>query len=1050
MDTYLKFGYFTITKLKTTMIAFTSLDGGFLLYIIHLFWQQLNDNFVNKGQFYLWVETQNSTNKKNFYPYQLKSNTLQNWFKQEFQLTVRTDETLVALPCNKSGLAVPSPIIGNLNDLQDVQPTDYRSFTLNTILIEAPIKFLKELNFKSYYLEENCKLSDDCRFWLNMAYELSAMIKKDQYIPCLVAEKVKNQIRYYSKWEPMSLEFQSKIEKIAKLMPLSASLSESTYVNPVSVLQHFSEAALTDFIATTCYSQKTIKLFDNTFIQHGFAQNYFNPEYFDLPDSIWKDWKIWKNNLAYDQFGVPFQVCFRLNSATDSHTNNWSLQVLIQSKSDPSFMITLSDYWIDKKSKKTLFSKMFGTSVEKNLLLQIGYASRIYSLLDQVFENNMQSETLPLSTQQAFSFLKEDAWALHACGYRIIVPSWWTSKGRLKAKLKMRASQSSQSVDEKPNAYFHKEGLINFDYRYAIGEHEVSKKEWQQLIESKSELVYFRGTWIEIDALEMQKMKQLIKSSSQDKKTGSMKDLLAMSAEEELYEVEYDQAIEQMLSQLQDKNQLKAVLPPDTLKATLRPYQARGLSWMSYLENIGMNPCLADDMGLGKTMQVIALLLTHPKVAPALLVAPTSVVGNWQREVEKFAPSLKVIVHHGSKRTMADDFSKLAVDYNLVITSYGLIRRDKTLFNQLQWSRLIIDEAQNIKNPAATQTKLLCQISADSKIALTGTPVENRLMDLWSVFNFLNPGYLGARSHFRKNFELPVQRENDPTQTRVLKNLVEPFILRRLKTDKNIIQDLPDKIEQKVYCELTKEQASIYQSIVDEVAQKMSKAEDNIQQRAIILSALLRLKQCCNHPAQVLQDNSAFSPDRSIKLQRLIEMTSEVINNGESLLVFSQFKEICDALNHVLKTQYGYQTYYLHGGTSRKKREEMITQFQTPATPPSIFVLSLKAGGIGITLTRANHVIHFDRWWNPAVENQATDRAYRIGQEKTVFAHKFITMGTIEERIDQMLEDKQKISDMIVGSDESWLSSLNAKSFMNLIRLSRSTVQDKSEVVDYA
>jgi len=1013
------------------------------MQIIHLFWQQSSEAFQNSGQLYLWIESDQTITNKATFPYQLTEQKLADWVTKNIKGNHILQKIQVNLPCNQQGLAIPSPVIANLNDLSDTQHSASKRFAINALVIEEPIKFIKDLNYQSYYFEEDIKLGDDARFWINMAYELSYIIKRDQYIPSVIAEKFAKGINYYSKWQPMSSVYQQRLQQAAKCMPYSACLGDFSAYDTTSALQHFSEAGLTNFIAQTVYPQKTYKMFEGTFIEQSLdcSKCY-------MSEDIWKDWKLWQNNLAYDQFGSPFQICFRLNSAQTEDGEGWGLETLLQSKEDPSFMINLNQYWHEKDAKQKLFTKMFGTSVERSLLLQIGYASRIYPLLEKIFEHNMQIEEIELDTEAAFQFLKEDAWSLHACGYRIIVPSWWTSKGRLKAKVKMRATKTQSTGTDTPNSFFHKDGLVQFNYRYAIGEHDISEQEWQQLIDTKSELVYFRGAWIEIDVAEMQKMQQLIESSQRDKSIGNMKDLLMMSADEDLYEVEFDEAIENMLSQLKDKDKLDLIKQPVGLDATLRPYQNRGLSWLAYLEELGMSPCLADDMGLGKTMQVISLLLAHPREKTALLVAPTSVVGNWLREIQKFAPSLNAVVHHGSERKKKDDFRQLTEQHDLIITSYGLIRRDKELFNQYQWSRLILDEAQNIKNPDATQTKILYKIPSESRIALTGTPIENRLMDLWSIFNFLNPGFLGTRSLFRKGFELPVQRNNDEHQTKVLKSLVEPFILRRLKTDKNIIHDLPEKVEQKIYCELTKEQASIYQSIVDEVDEKMGSAEDKGEQNNIILTALLRLKQCCNHPAQVLQDGSDFSIERSVKLQRLADMTKEVIDNGESILIFSQFKEICGALNTFLKTQYGYNTYYLHGGTSRKKREEMIEQFQAPESPPSIFILSLKAGGVGITLTKANHVIHFDRWWNPAVENQATDRAYRIGQQKTVFAHKYITMGTIEERIDKMLESKQKVSDSIMGNDESWLSQLDASSFMKLIRLSKSSMEAIQEEAD--
>ncbi|HSQ06968.1 MAG TPA: DEAD/DEAH box helicase, partial [Chromatiaceae bacterium] len=425
----------------------------------------------------------------------------------------------------------------------------------------------------------------------------------------------------------------------------------------------------------------------------------------------------------------------------------------------------------------------------------------------------------------------------------------------------------------------------------------------------------------------------------------------------------------------------------------------------------------------------------HP--GPTLLIAPTSVLGNWQRELQRFAPSLRSTIHHGPERAQATKgFRQAIAGQDLVITSYGLLRRDAPLFQGEQWARVVVDEAHNLKNPHAAQTKAVQKLKTAHRLALTGTPIENRLLDLWSLFHFLNPGYLGSAAAFKKRFEQPIQREQDPARAATLKRLVEPFILRRLKSDKRIIQDLPDKVEQKVFCNLTPEQAALYQTVVDDVQGKLE-AADGIQRKGLMLATLTRLKQICNHPAQFLQDGSAFLESRSHKLERVAEMIQEVMAEGESLLLFTQFTEIGDALERLYRQQYRYPVHYLHGGTSRTRREQMIQSFQDPASDPAVFVLSLKAGGVGITLTRANHVFHFDRWWNPAVENQATDRAYRIGQEKRVFVHKLVTLGTLEERIDRVLEEKQRLAEAIVGSDEAWLTELDNDAFRKLIALNR-------------
>jgi SNF2 family DNA or RNA helicase len=483
------------------------------------------------------------------------------------------------------------------------------------------------------------------------------------------------------------------------------------------------------------------------------------------------------------------------------------------------------------------------------------------------------------------------------------------------------------------------------------------------------------------------------------------------------------------------------------LQGNLRDYQRRGVAWLQYLEQLGLNPCLADDMGLGKTMEVIAHLLKEREklpegecMLPTLVIAPTSVLGNWRREIERFAPQLRVVVHQGSSRLKEKQaFVEMCRSYDVVLTSFALARLDEKLLQSVQWQRVVVDEAQNIKNPQAAQTRAILKLAAPHRLALTGTPVENRLRDLWSIFNFLNPGYLGKEAQFRKSFETPIYKNNDLSRSETLKKLVEPFILRRVKTDKRIIDDLPDKIEQKMYCTLSPEQASLYEAVVNDVSQQIEQAE-GMQRRGLILSTLLKLKQICNHPAQFLQDGSAFTTERSHKLQRLGEMIEEVIESGESALVFTQFTEIGSALERYLEHNKHYNTYYLHGGTSVTRRDQMVTEFQDAETEPSLFILSLRAGGVGLNLTKANHVFHFDRWWNPAVEDQATDRAFRIGQRKNVFVHKFVALGTMEERIDAMIEDKKRLSSLVVGTDEAWLTELDNDTFKDLIALRRSAV----------
>ena len=565
-------------------------------------------------------------------------------------------------------------------------------------------------------------------------------------------------------------------------------------------------------------------------------------------------------------------------------------------------------------------------------------------------------------------------------------------------------------------------------------------------MDAKAPLIHFRGQWMELDRDKIQEMLTFIKQQNTEVPELSVPELLRKLAEEaDSFELDVHDSLARMLAKLSDNSRLELIDNPEKLNAQLRDYQKRGVAWLRYLESLGLNGCLADDMGLGKTMQVISVLVLEreqTRPGPTLLIAPTSVIGNWQKEIERFAPHLTTLIHHGSAREQAiDAFKQLCSQHDLLITSYTLARKDSKLLAALRWRRVVLDEAQNIKNPKAAQTKAILKLNADSRLALTGTPVENRLMDLWSIFNFLNPGYLGKQAQFRKTYELPVQRDNDPVQSAVLKKLIQPFILRRLKTDKAIIKDLPDKIDNKIYCNLSKEQASLYEVVVQDVVAQLDAAE-GIQRQGLMLSTLMKLKQICNHPMQFLQDGSAFTPERSHKLERISEMLEEAMSEGDSVLVFTQFTEIGEHLERYLAQEKHYKTHYLHGGTPRAKREQMISDFQDPETGPAVFILSLKAGGVGITLTQANHVFHFDRWWNPAVENQATDRAFRIGQKKNVFVHKFVTLGTLEERIDQMIADKQKMADSIVGNDESWLTRLDNQAFKELIALNKHSIME--------
>jgi len=409
------------------------------------------------------------------------------------------------------------------------------------------------------------------------------------------------------------------------------------------------------------------------------------------------------------------------------------------------------------------------------------------------------------------------------------------------------------------------------------------------------------------------------------------------------------------------------------------------------------------------------------------------VVGNWKKEAERFTPELPVLIHHGLQRTKGAAFAKLAERHALVLTSYSLLHRDLGILQKVAWAGVVLDEAQNIKNPETKQAKAARSLPAAYRIALTGTPVENHVGELWSIMEFLNPGFLGNQADFRRRFFVPIQAQRDAEAVQRLQRLTGPFVLRRLKTDKTIIADLPDKLEMKVFCNLTKEQASLYAAVVEEAEQAITGAE-GIQRKGLVLATLSKLKQVCNHPAHFLGDNSPL-PGRSGKLARLTEMLEEVLEAGERALVFTQFTEMGALLQRHLQDTYGHEVLFLHGGVSQKARDRLVERFQDEAAGPRVFLLSLKAGGTGLNLTAANHVFHFDRWWNPAVENQATDRAFRIGQKRDVQVHKFLCVGTLEEKIDDMIERKKDVAGRVVGAGENWLTELSDTELRDLFAL---------------
>lgn len=1042
------------------------------MQIIHGTWiPQASNAFIQSGNFWLWVETDATvTNKKaqssSRHPRQLSRTELSRFlealgvgFNKYNSISHQIVSKYFILPSTENE-PLPSLELGRYLETEIPETPQWKQWEIDCYCVPSVIKILNDLHFLCQYNGSEIQMGADLLFWYHYSQSFKSIILKDQYIPALkyreiISKKNKKETQgfeIYPTWQIVSEAYEKNIKQYIEYLPLActAGLDQPSdsleFYDKETLLRHFSESLLNTIVTSTAIPATFQKKLDDSKL----LTNCLNASLCKIPWTdpksleLYKQWQTWQQKLTSGQNNCLFNLCFQLQEASSKYPNDWYLKFLVSLKQDPSLKLELDDYWsLDKTTKKAI-QKQFGQDFEKNLLLNLGYAAQIYPLLWKGLETD-KPIGLSLTLEETFAFLKESAWILEDAGYKVIIPAWWTPQGRQRAKIRLKASSKKAGPASAKQGYFQLQTLVEYQYELAIGDRPVTPEEWQKLVNAKSSLIQFRGQWMELDQGKMQQMLEFWQKHQQENPELTLLELMQKAAAvgEEI-EIVPDGTLAEMMAKLHDPSQLEMIENPKQLRGTLRDYQRRGVSWIQYLENLGLNGCLADDMGLGKTIQVIASLVIEKEnsesLLPSLLVAPTSVLGNWCKEIEKFAPHLKVMVHHGSDRLQQEaDFQTASSQHDLVITSYTLARKDIKLLNSCHWQRVVIDEAQNIKNPKAAQTKAILSLNTNHRLALTGTPVENRLLDLWSIFNFLNPNYLGKEAQFRKAFEIPIQKENNQVQSTTLKKLVQPFILRRVKTDKQIIKDLPDKVEHKQYCNLTKEQASLYEAVVKDVINQIEDTE-GIQRKGLILSTLMRLKQICNHPRQFLQDNSEFTAERSHKLERLGEMLEEIIAEGESVLIFTQFTEIGEALQSYLKQTLRYNTYYLHGGTARQKREKMITEFQDPETEPSAFILSLKAGGVGITLTKANHVFHFDRWWNPAVEDQATDRAFRIGQQKNVFVHKFITLGTLEERIDQMIEDKKKMAGLVVGSDESWLTELDNESFKKLIALNRQTV----------
>lgn len=746
---------------------------------------------------------------------------------------------------------------------------------------------------------------------------------------------------------------------------------------------------------------------------------------------------------------VRYRTCLRLDpppnpaadpaegkgpiSLLDASEGPWRLHAFLQARDDPTELIPASDVLGDPPRLPARAGRDAGAVAER-FLRELRQATRIHPPLSGLLAQRLPS-ALQLSTAEAYEFLRVGAPLLAECGVGILAPPWWaTRQPPLGARVMARPASISRGL-------FGLDSLLAYDLVIALGEHPLTADELERLSELKVPLVRHRGQWVEIRP---EDVAAALRALGQPRRPEgrTLRELLAADIEGHLngtpiLGVVPSGELRELWLALRGDLQFAEVEPPTELRVSLRPYQTRGFSWLHFWRRLGLGVCLADDMGLGKTVQCLAALLFDRRSGgprpPVLLVCPTSVVENWRREAARFTPTLTVRVHHGEARPRRP--AQVAARYrgaDLVLTSYALLWRDAELLQARTWDTVVLDEAQNIKNPTARVSRAAFGLTARHRLALTGTPVENRLSELWSIMEFLNPGLLGPLATFESRFATRIERFSDAEAARTLQRLVRPLILRRLKSDPAIVPDLPAKIEQRTDCPLTREQASLYEATVREMMQRIE-ASDGMDRRAQILTLITRLKQVCDHPALLLKDRSRV-PGRSGKLERLEELLEEALAEGDSALVFTQWREMGEMLRRRIAERFGCPVGFFHGGLSLAEREQLLGEFRA-SRGPRVLVLTLKAGGSGLNLAEASRVFHFDRWWNPAVENQATDRAYRIGQERRVMVHKLVVRGTVEDRIDTLLAQKTGLAESVLTHGEAALTELSTAELRELFAL---------------
>lgn len=740
-------------------------------------------------------------------------------------------------------------------------------------------------------------------------------------------------------------------------------------------------------------------------------------------NDIGENFSQWFDELYLGKYDViPF---FKIQKLEDAKDDLFELKVHIKNrKTEESVLI--DDLYIKDK----VFDAN-ASDISKIVEKQLNYAIKYMPELENLFEDD-KNLSLILNLNEVYKIITQTAYYLQKAQIEVILPDELINiivpRASINAKVKTaRAGDLTDIFNNTSSGSISLDDILDFSYEIAIGDEKIPMEEFEKLVASNNGLIKYKDKYVLVDKDESKKIFEQILKANHKKLTRLELIHASMSGQLDQYDFDYDEAFANIIK---DFNKPVEVETPKDLKGHLRPYQQTGLKWLWTNISKGFGCCMADDMGLGKTIQVISLILKMKEEnklkKPVLVICPTTLMGNWMKELEMFGPSLKAAIYHGSER-------QLDLKNDIILTTYAIMRIDVEELKKQTWAMVIVDEAQNIKNPDTAQTLAVKSIKSDIKIAMTGTPVENRLTELWSIFDFINQGYLGALRDFQKSYAIPIERFKETSRATKLKMSASPFVLRRLKTDKNVITDLPEKLVLNDYCYLSKSQAVLYEKTLNEMMDKIS-GFTGINRRGNIFKLITALKQICNHPRQFLKVGE-MSKELSGKMEKCVSLVQNIIDNDEKTLIFTQYKEMGDILCQILSEECNISPLFFHGSLNISQREKLIEDFQN--NPESkVMILSLKAGGTGLNLTSATNVIHYDLWWNPAVEDQATDRTYRIGQNKNVMVHRLVTLGTFEEKIDEMLKSKKELANLAVYEGEKIITELSDQEIYEIFTLS--------------